>query len=642
MNLLPLTQRIAVLVTMFTSASVALLVQTTIDAQLSNVVNVTSTYCGNGIIESLHGEQCDDGSDNGTEDSYCAQDCKMKEFCGNGVIEGNEECDDGLSNGYDSCTTECEFTDTDSDDDYGESTSSKGSGSSCGDAVVQGDEQCDDGNGDNTDNCTNRCRYAACGDGHVQPNANEVCDDGDANGGPNSTCNKDCKRKNYCGDGKKDGKEECDDGNTNNVDNCTNTCRKGICGDGIVQEMLNEQCDDGNTRDDDTCNHDCRRTFCGDGVVQGELGEECDKGSIENGLQQSGCTANCKKIQAVSSSSSSSLHTSSSSIPTGIQPAAPQQDDDDEGDEIQEEQTENIQEQQQKESEDRIEQLEKQREEMKRKAAEAMKNARKMREEAQQKAEAVEKNKETPTQTSDAEPESDLRCFDSDGNLTADRDKCDIEKEKLLQPDVQISEDEAREKLRTKLLGDNIAEKRRAELLETMSNARERLIGLSEAGNHTPQIDGYLNDSVAWLERGIEYFSQGPRSIQEIQSMVAPVKQLLAQTTGLLQQEKKLPDTARVDINPIITKTERLILKFRESIIALANAGVVSDPETIEHYSRAAEQFVAIREDCAQDELQCGRLREVLDILKLIQEPVMNDLGENPEVLQAVEAKFSE
>lgn len=454
MNLLPITQRIAVLVTVFTSASITLLVQTTIDAQLSHVVeiNESNTHCGNGATESLYGE----------------------------------ECDDGLGDGYE---------DTDSDDDYGESTSSE-----------------------------------------------------------------------------------------------------------------------------------AHRPNCGDGLTQGS--EECDTGSIKNGLLHT-------QYQATSSSSSSVISTSSSSTST-------QHSNDDEDNDVKEEQKKDVQEQQQQESEDRIEQREKQLEEMKRKAAEAMKNARKMREEVQQKAEAAEKNKETPTQTSDAEPESDLRCFDSDGNLTADRDKCDIEKEKLLHPDVEIPEEEAREKLRTKLLGDDIAEKRRAELLETMSNARERLMGLSETGNHTPQIDEYLSDSVAWLERGIEYFSQGPRSIQEIQSMVAPVKQLLAQTTSLLQQEKKLPNTVKVDINPIIIKTERLILKFRESIIALATAGVTSDPETIEHYSRAAEQFVAIREDCAQDELQCGRLREVLDILKLIQEPVMNDLGENPEVLQAVEAKFAE
>ncbi|HIE72357.1 MAG TPA: DUF4215 domain-containing protein, partial [Planctomycetes bacterium] len=36
---------------------------------------------------------------------------------------------------------------------------------SCGDGIVAGDEQCDDGNINDRDGCTNACELARCGDG---------------------------------------------------------------------------------------------------------------------------------------------------------------------------------------------------------------------------------------------------------------------------------------------------------------------------------------------------------------------------------------------------------------------------------------------------------------------------------------------
>lgn len=47
----------------------------------------------------------------------------------------------------------------------------------CGDAMLQGSEQCDDGNVSNRDGCLNSCREATCGDRFVQRGIEE-CDDG--------------------------------------------------------------------------------------------------------------------------------------------------------------------------------------------------------------------------------------------------------------------------------------------------------------------------------------------------------------------------------------------------------------------------------------------------------------------------------
>lgn len=62
--------------------------------------------------------------------------------CGNGVLEGNEECDDGASNSDtapDACRSDCRPP-------------------LCGDGVMDTGEACDDGNGTNADGCETSCQ----------------------------------------------------------------------------------------------------------------------------------------------------------------------------------------------------------------------------------------------------------------------------------------------------------------------------------------------------------------------------------------------------------------------------------------------------------------------------------------------------
>ena len=77
-----------------------------------------------------------------------------------------------------------------------------------------------------------------------------------------------------CGNGTIDTNETCDDGNFANDDGCNNRCQLE-CGDGVVG--ANEQCDDGNTIDTDGCTSTCLNATCGDGIIQDTV-EECDGG----------------------------------------------------------------------------------------------------------------------------------------------------------------------------------------------------------------------------------------------------------------------------------------------------------------------------------------------------------------------------
>jgi uncharacterized repeat protein (TIGR01451 family)/LPXTG-motif cell wall-anchored protein len=178
----------------------------------------------------------------------------------------------------------------------------------CGNGILEWTEQCDDGNADNTDGCTTRCRSSwnaplFCWDGIVQqPNSAdeiELCDEWINNGQPGSMCGVDCLPleesldgicttailsgsyytpdapdqsllcdqwlgtgfvfatgadgisgtwswtcaasgtgtdascsvgNTYCWDSIVNGAEECDDGNDIDTDECTNACESGtIC-----------------------------------------------------------------------------------------------------------------------------------------------------------------------------------------------------------------------------------------------------------------------------------------------------------------------------------------------------------------------------------------------------------------------------
>ncbi len=64
--------------------------------------------CGNGILEG--NEVCDDG--NNVDGDGCSANCLSDESCGNGLVELNEECDDGNNNNGDGCDSTCNYETT--------------------------------------------------------------------------------------------------------------------------------------------------------------------------------------------------------------------------------------------------------------------------------------------------------------------------------------------------------------------------------------------------------------------------------------------------------------------------------------------------------------------------------------------------
>jgi hypothetical protein len=123
-------------------------------------------------------------------------------------------------------------TTSSSSEGSGESSASTEPGPVCGDGIVEGDEGCDDGFSNNLPGnpCTDGCQPAACGDGSVQASNQEACDHGVFNVDMPGyeQCSTSCTRGPYCGDGvvQADAGEECEPGGREDeVKNCAGMCR---------------------------------------------------------------------------------------------------------------------------------------------------------------------------------------------------------------------------------------------------------------------------------------------------------------------------------------------------------------------------------------------------------------------------------
>lgn len=124
--------------------------------------------------------------------------------CGNTVLEGGEECDDGNTAPGDGCDGDC------AREAY------------CGDGNTDADEECDDGNHRSGDGCRSDCQSdETCGNMTVDYAAGEICD-----GTPG--CSATCDALEGCPDGEVMPPEECDDGNEERWDDCSVDCRETV------------------------------------------------------------------------------------------------------------------------------------------------------------------------------------------------------------------------------------------------------------------------------------------------------------------------------------------------------------------------------------------------------------------------------
>ena len=120
-------------------------------------------------------------------------------YCGDGILDPNEECDDGNNIDGDGCSANCATECGGGDEPV------------CGDGDMEGDEECDDGNLVDGDGCSADCII-------------------------------ECDSNPICGDGTTDPGEECDDGNLTDGDGCSSACETedGLvnAGDVVINEIM--------------------------------------------------------------------------------------------------------------------------------------------------------------------------------------------------------------------------------------------------------------------------------------------------------------------------------------------------------------------------------------------------------------------
>jgi fibro-slime domain-containing protein len=224
------------------------------------------------------------------------------ELCGNGKLDGSEECDDTNDAtkkvGGDGCSVLCQLEVDYECPEVGKPCKST---AKCGDGKQSATEACDDSNILDGDGCSKDCLKVESG----------------------WQCRVPGKRcAPLCGDGVLTSTEQCDDKNDVVGDGCSSTCQvepgwscadsktpcvKSVCGNGKVE--FGENCDLGASNglfkgDGKGCSKTCTNeptcrdaagknqactTTCGDGNMDG--GEECDDGNQVNG---DGCTNACK------------------------------------------------------------------------------------------------------------------------------------------------------------------------------------------------------------------------------------------------------------------------------------------------------------------------------------------------------------
>lgn len=266
-------------------------------------IDCTAAACGDGMLNTVAGEACDDGNDSNTDACAVCQNA----ICGDSYTRsGYEECDMGTDTYF--CDGNCTAPacgDSYINPAYGESCDDSnamgGDGcncgtvesgwsctgtpsvcrTTCGDNITAGAEQCDMGAGDSI-SCDGDCTYAVCGDSRINTAAGEACDDG--NGNDTDACIN-CQNA-RCGDGYvHSGVEYCDSGAGDAI-GCDGDCTQVLCGDGRTNISDGETCDDGNTNNDDSCAGSCR---CGNGTI--DSGETCDDLNQNDG---DGCNSDCQ------------------------------------------------------------------------------------------------------------------------------------------------------------------------------------------------------------------------------------------------------------------------------------------------------------------------------------------------------------
>ena len=218
-----------------------------------------SGICGNGVVEGS--EECDDG--NALDTDLCLSTC-INPVCGDGIVSGAEDCDDGNEVDDDDCSNSCAANNLD-----------------CGNDVIDEGEDCDDGNQVSGDGCDSDCQLEETG-----PEC-ETSDDCDPSAMGLTACEiAVCDGvTGKCVAGSSKNFTACDDGDPCNTDS--------VCVDGSCTGGSATSCDDGNACTDDACDPASGDCLNENNTAPCDDGNPCTDTDICGGGSCAGTAAEC-------------------------------------------------------------------------------------------------------------------------------------------------------------------------------------------------------------------------------------------------------------------------------------------------------------------------------------------------------------
>ncbi|MFH1503610.1 MAG: DUF4215 domain-containing protein [Candidatus Diapherotrites archaeon] len=281
----------------------------------------SACHCGDGIVNRPT-EQCDRGALNGflcwagygSSCDYCSNTCKLKtitNYCGDGIKQECEECDDGNTVSDDGCSSLCKIEEPEEPTCTHDVAVRYSYSNSFGTGIAVGYENgiWIEGNPVNLEEGNYKIKYYIDNKEEADDNVHIIVkvDSGILleeskliDSYSSKTINLDVSQ--LCGTHTISVEIESDGDECNLEDNyasreiyvdCNIEPPAPVCGNNILEES--EQCDDGNSVNGDGCSSTCQleqnppEPYCGDGIKQ-EC-EECDDGNNVNG---DGCSNICK------------------------------------------------------------------------------------------------------------------------------------------------------------------------------------------------------------------------------------------------------------------------------------------------------------------------------------------------------------
>jgi hypothetical protein len=173
--------------------------------------------------------------------------------------------------------------------------------------------------------------------------------------------------------------------------------------------------------------------------------------------------------------------------------------------------------------------------------------------------------------------------------------------------------------------GDQLADKRRDELLSVFNTAGERIAALlaSDALSFSDEERQFLRLQSEWFEEQSRHFSLQPSDTREIQEARAEIGEVLRRVHEIVLARQREAAATVPDIENIVTRIDALVARVGTVIRDLEREGLVVPRSVRDGHAVALTLVRESKRTCATHRpAGCRTLREVLNTIEAMREPL--------------------